>query len=206
MRTAMSSNRTFGFAVPWVEAFREEWVTVSRWSTVRVAHNVYSVPSRLIGYRLRARIHAASIELEYGGQTIERLERLRGNNHCRIDYRHLIHSLLRKPGAFERYIMYREALFPTVVFRKAYDRLGQSSKKWADLEYVRILHLAATTLESRVEQVLTKLLAQGELPEYEAVKALAAVPDVIVCPALSIPEPDLGCYDQLLETASEVPA
>lgn len=47
-----------------VEAFREEWVTVSRWSTVRVAHNVYSVPSGLIGYRLRARIHAGSIELE----------------------------------------------------------------------------------------------------------------------------------------------
>jgi hypothetical protein len=188
-----------------VDAFREEWVTVSRWSTVRVAHNVYSVPSRLIGYRLRARVHAASIDLEYGGQTIERMERLRGNNHCRIDYRHLIHSLLRKPGAFERY-MYREALFPTVVFRQAYDRLVQGSKKWADLEYVRILHLAATTLESRVEQALTKLLAQGELPEYEAVKALAAVPDVIVCPALSIPEPDLGCYDALLGTQSEVPA
>lgn len=188
-----------------VDACREEWVTVSRWSTVRVAHNVYSVPSRLIGYRLRARIQAASIELEYGGQTIERMERLRGNNRCQIDYRHLIHSLLRKPGAFERY-MYREALFPTVIFRQAYDRLVQSSKKWADLEYVRILYLAATTLESQVEQALVKLLAQGELPEYEAVKSLAAVPPVIVCPALSIPEPDLGCYDQLLVIESEVPA
>lgn len=188
-----------------LDAFREEWVTVSRWSTVRVAGNVYSVPSRLIGYRLRARIHAASIELEYGGQTIERMERLRGNNHYRIDYRHLIHSLLRKPGAFERY-KYREALFPTLVFRKAYDRLVQSSKKWADLEYLRILHLAATTLESRVEAALAKLLAQGEVPEYDGVKPLATVPEVIAWPSLSIAEPDLRSYDALLVDTREVPA
>ena len=102
--------------------------------------------------------------------------------------------------------MYREALFPTVVFRTAYDRLVESSTKWADLEYVRILHLAATMLESRVEQALTELLTQGELPEYDAVKALAALPEVIMCPSLSIREPDLGCYDQLLGAASEVPA
>jgi hypothetical protein len=154
---------------------------------------------------LRARVHAASIELEYGGQTIERMERLRGTKHHRIDYRHIIHSLLRKPGAFQRYL-YRDALFPTVVFRQAYDRLVESSKNWADLEYVRILHLAATTLECRVEQALARLLAQGEIPEYDAVKSLATVPDVIVCPALSIPELDLGSYDQLLGAVSEVPA
>ena len=57
-----------------------------------------------------------------------------------------------------------------------------------------------------MEQALTKLLGQDELPEYEAVKSLAALPEVIVCPALSIPEPDLGCYDRLLGTQSEVPA
>jgi hypothetical protein len=188
-----------------IDASREEWTTVTRWSTVRVAHNIYSVPSRLIGYCLRARVHAASIELEYGGQTIERMERLRGTKHHRIDYRHIIHSLLRKPGAFQRYL-YRDALFPTVVFRQAYDRLVESSKNWADLEYVRILHLAATTLECRVEQALARLLAQGEIPEYDAVKSLATVPDVIVCPALSIPELDLGSYDQLLGAVSEVPA
>lgn len=149
--------------------------------------------------------NAASIELEYAGQTIERMERLRGAKHCRIDYRHLIHSLLRKPGAFQRYI-YRDALFPTVVFRKAYDRLVQSSTNWADLQYVRILYLAATTLESRVEQALAELLSQGKVPEYDAVKSLAAVPDVIVCPPVSIPEPDLAFYDQLLGAAREVPA
>lgn len=185
--------------LPWrrLDAFREEWVSVSRWSTVRVAHNVYSVPSRLIGYRLRARIHGGWIELEYGGQLLERMERLRGHEHYRIDYRHIIHSLLRKPGAFQRYI-YREALFPTVVFRKAYDCLVENSGKWADLEYVRILHLAATTLESKVEEALVKLLDQGALPEYEAVRELSAQPQLIVWPEVSLPEPDLGSYDRLL--------
>ncbi|MFQ5853451.1 MAG: IS21 family transposase [Candidatus Binatia bacterium] len=180
-----------------LDSFREELVVVSRWSTVRVAGNTYSVPSRLRGYRLRACIYASHIELEYGGQLVERMERLRGKDRHRIDYRHLIHSLLRKPGAFQRYV-YREALFPTVVFRKAYDSLVEHSQKWADLEYLRILHLAATTLESKVEEALIKILDQGKVPEYGAVRELSAPPQVIVWPQVSIAEPDLGVYDELL--------
>jgi hypothetical protein len=131
------ASRPEGLALRRIDASREEWVTVTRFSTVRVAGNVYSVPSRLIGYRLRAR--SFTIDLEYWEHTIETMERLRGNNHCLIDYRNLIHSLLRKPGALERQ-RYREALFPTVVFRKAYDRLVQSSKEtgriWSTCELV----------------------------------------------------------------------
>jgi transposase len=181
-----------------VDSFRDEVVTVTRWSIVRVAGKTYSVPSRLIGYQLRARIHAAEIELEYGGTVVERMERLRGEGH-RIDYRHLVHSLIRKPGAFKRYV-YREALFPTVVFRKAYDSLVAQSDKWADLEYVRILHLAATTMESKVGEALSLILTEGEVPEYDRVKAIAAPEEHLPCPRVEIHEPDLTAYDALLES------
>ena len=181
-----------------LDSFRDEVVTVSRWSCVRLLKNTYSVPSRLIGHRLRARIHATHIELEYAGQLVQSMERLRGETRQRIDYRHLIHSLIRKPGAFRRYV-FREALFPTVVFRRAYDALVERSQKWADLEYVRILHLAATTLESKVEEVLTRILEEGEVPEYEAVKALAAPQEPAACPVVTVMEPDLSAYDRLLE-------
>jgi hypothetical protein len=186
-----------------IDAFREEVVGVSRSSTVRVAGNAYSVPSRLRGYRLRARVYAAHIELEYGGKLVQRMERLRGRDRHKIDYRHLIHSLLRKPGAFERYV-YREALFPTVLFRQAYDALRERSLQSADLEYLRILHLAATTVESDVEQALRTLLDQGQLPDYEAVKHLCGVSMPTQWPELSIAEPDLGCYDALLGSAEVV--
>ena len=96
--------------------------------------------------------------------------------------------------------MYREALFPSVIFRKAYDTLLARSSKWADLEYLRILHLAATTMESTVESALQQLLILENLPEYETVKALAEPGDVIPTPDVDIPPPNLGAYDSLLMT------
>jgi Mu transposase-like protein len=180
-----------------LDAFREQDVTVVRSSIVRILHNGYSVPSRLIGHRLKARIYADRIELYYRGQIVERLERMRGTDNHKVDYRHLVHSLVRKPGAFRRFV-YREAMFPTVVFRKAYDALADRSSKWADLEYLRILHLAATTLESRVEAALGKLLEEGRVPEYEAVRSMANPVEEIPWPQIQIPQPDLTTYDQLI--------
>jgi hypothetical protein len=75
-------------------------VTVSRFSTIRVLRNTYSVPSRLIGQTLTARVRAETIELYLGANRLERLPRLRGQQQQHIDYHHLIDSLVRKPGAF----------------------------------------------------------------------------------------------------------
>jgi hypothetical protein len=180
-----------------MDAFRELDVTVARSSVVRILHNAYSVPSRLIGHRLRARIFADEIELYYRGCVVERLERIRGNDNYRIDYRHIVYSLVRKPGAFQRFV-YREAMFPTLNFRKAYDSLKEKSTKWADLEYLRILHLAARTLESRVEAAIEKLLAEGRVPEYEAVRSIADLVEEIPWPKVQIQQPDLTVYDQLI--------
>ncbi len=180
-----------------LDAFRELDVTVARSSIVRIMHNAYSVPSRLIGHRLKARIYADVIELHYRGSVVERLERIRGTDNCRIDYRHMVHSLVRKPGAFRRFV-YREAMFPSITFRKAYDALLERSSKWADLEYLRILHLAATTLESRVEAALEKLLSEDLVPEYELVRSIADPVEEIPWPRIQIQQPDLAVYDQLI--------
>ena len=180
-----------------LDAFRELDVTVARSSVVRILHNSYSVPSRLIGHRLRARIYAEVIELYYRDQIVEHLERIRGYDNHKIDYRHIVSSLVRKPGAFRRFV-YREAMFPSVMFRKAYDALVEQSSKWADLEYLRILHLAATTLESRVEAALGKLLGEGRVPEYEVVRAMADPAEEIPWPQIQITQPDLTAYDQLI--------
>lgn len=180
-----------------LDAFREMEATVARSSVVRILHNSYSVPSRLIGHRLKVRIYADTIELSYRGQVVERLERIRGTDNHRIDYRHMVHSLVRKPGAFRRFV-YREDMFPSVVFRKTYDALVEKSSKWADLEYLRILHLAAMTLESRVEATLERLLAEGKVPEYDTVRCLADPTEVIAWPQVEIQPPDLTAYDQLI--------
>ncbi|TMA24198.1 MAG: transposase family protein [Deltaproteobacteria bacterium] len=179
-----------------VPAYTRYSVCVRKWSTIRISSRTYSVPSRLIGHRVDVHQHADVVEVYYAGKLVERMPRLRGSREHRIDYRHVIWSLVRKPGAFARY-RYREELFPTPVFRAAYDALCSRRGERADIEYVRMLHLAASTLEATVERVLAERLASGEAFDYASVRALA-VPEKPKVPELTgLAVPDLAVYDGL---------
>ena len=179
-------------------SYRELYVTVSRASAVRISNRSYSVSSRLMGARLRVRVLADIVELEYRGERVAVMERLVGTDKHRIDYRHIIHTLVRKPGAFRRYV-FREALFPSLEFRRAYDALLIEGSDRADLDYVRILHLAASDGEECVRGVLAGLLAMASPPTYEAVRAeVRGVRTPEGVPYLDITAPDLSVYDRLL--------
>ena len=80
---------------------------VRRWSTVRVSNHTYTVPSRLIGMEVEVRQYADHLEVYYKGRLVEHMDRVHGAGQAGIDYRHVIGSLVRKPGAFARY-RYRE--------------------------------------------------------------------------------------------------
>jgi Mu transposase-like protein len=176
---------------------KELLVKVNRFSLIRVQGNVYSVPSRLIGARLRARLRAETIELYQGASLVLRLPRIIGRNRQRIDYRHLIGSLLRKPGAFMAY-KYREEMFPTLVFRQAFDALQAQLPARAVREYLHLLHLAAHTSEAEVAAALEQLLAAGTLPTFEACRALLPRPVQALDSGLSTPVVDLTVYDRLM--------
>jgi hypothetical protein len=171
---------------------------VNAGSTIRVHCCAYSVPSRLIGEVVQVRVFEEQIEVRFGGDVQLACERLRGDKRHRIDYRHVIWSLVRKPGAFARYV-YREEMFPSVTFRRAYDAIvGDRAGVRADLEYLRILHLAASTLESDVEAALELLLTAKHAITLDAVKAITAGTAKPEIPDLE-PEPvDLASYDELL--------
>src|SRR5438105_1147384 len=153
---------------------KELRITVTRFSTIQVLGNTYSVPSRLIGTHLLIRVRAETLEGYVGTAHAFSLPRLVGKLQHRISYQHIIWSLVRKPGAFAAY-RYREDLFPTTTFRLAYDRLVAERPKRADHEYVRILHLAASTCEAEVETALTVLLETHKLPTCEAVRDLVGL-------------------------------
>jgi len=177
--------------------YREESAVVTSWSTVRVRRNTYSVPSRLIGETVRAHVYEQRLEVYHGGVLQIEVERLRGEGGHRINYRHVIWSLVQKPGAFARY-RYREDLFPSLTFRRAYDALSERLDAWkADLEYLRILYLAASTMEGDVEQALAHLLEAGEELGADAIKRVVAPPTIEV-PILEMPAVDLTSYDRLL--------
>lgn len=185
-----------------LEDFRALRVVVSRFSTIRVGHNVYSVASRLMGETVEVRLYPERLEVQYAGERVATLDRLRGHGQAAIDYRHLIGSLVRKPGAFARY-RYQAGLFPTVVFRQAYDTLVTRHGSRADVDYVRILHLAAHTSEQAVETVLGLLLERGTLRDSAQVKALVQ-PARIAVPTCVLTPLDLTVYDACLATAGGV--
>ena len=189
-------------AVERLVEFVEERVRVTCWGTICVRKNIYSVPTRLIGQQLRVRLYEDRLEAWFGERCELRCERLRGESKKRIDYRHLVWSLLRKPGAFERYV-YRAEMFPTRRFREAFDALSMTKQGTArDVEYLRILHLAASTMESDVEAALELLHTQGEELTADKVKALVEARRPAPVPALRPMTPDLHEYDALLEAVS----
>jgi hypothetical protein len=132
------------------------------------------------------------------GQLQLSCERLLGRNQKRIDYRHVIWSLIRKPGAFARYV-YREEMFPSPVFRQAYDAIQTPHRGTkGDVEYLRILHLAASTTEADVESALVRLLGEGAAITSAAIKMFVAADARPTIPMMVAPVVDLASYDSLL--------
>jgi hypothetical protein len=132
-------------------------VRVNTGSLIAVERNNYSVHSRLIGEIVEARVYSGHVEVWYGGQKVEQMPRLSGRSRYRIDYRHIIEWLVRKPGAFANY-RYREQLFPTSRFRKAYDLLREVAPRCCDRRYLEILNQAANEGEASVDDALRLLL------------------------------------------------
>ena len=176
-------------------------VRVSRSSTINVRTNTYSVPSRLIGQLIDLRIGAEQITVTHHGHLIQTMPRLVGKNLAAINYRHIIDSLVRKPGAFANY-RYREEMFPTSGFRMAWDSLRAAhSEKVADRMYVQILQLAAQESQDAVADALRYLLATEHTLAVERVRELVANATSIPAPTdIHVEAPDLCEFDSLLTT------
>lgn len=177
--------------------FTECTVRVSKFSTIRVKKQTYSVPARLRGERVRVRIHAETLDVYYGQKKTAILPRIRGKKGHRIDYRHIIDALVRKPGAFRNY-RYRDELFPTAYFRMAYDRLLTASPGRADKEYLLILWHAAHDSEDRVNAVIKRCI-------NASIEINAKTVDVFLSKnrgddarvSVNVPEADLRPFDEL---------
>jgi hypothetical protein len=191
-----------------LESLKRERVKVDSGSLIYVDRNAYSVHSRLIGERVEARIGAEIIEVWYAGKKVEDLPRLRGRGKHRVDYRHIIDWLVRKPGAFENY-RYREELFPTSRFRMAWDALRETSPSRVNRRYLEILELAAKEGEARVDDILRSLLEQGEMGEGKLnARVIAGIlsegATVPAATSINVEEVSLASFDALLGDEPEV--
>jgi hypothetical protein len=182
-----------------LEAVKRLAARVDCGSLIHVDRNAYSVNSRLIGQKVEVRLYVQHLEVWYGQKKVEELPRLRGRNQHRVHYRHVIDWLVRKPGAFADY-RYQADLFPSSLFRVAYDRLKSQYAGGADKQYLKILELAARESQSLVEAAIGHLADMDQAMSFEAVEALVRSGQQMGAPtAVRVDEVDLSAYDQLLD-------
>jgi hypothetical protein len=182
--------------------YEEIIVTVTSTSSFTLRKVFYTVPSRLIGHRLRVRLHDDRLELFIGGTHLMTLPRgrSRGNGahgHV-IDYRHVIHSLRRKPMALMK-LVYRDQLFPREAYARTFDRLIEALPERAACRMmVELLSLAhERACEAELAELLAEDIAARRLPDMASLRARFA-PDPAALPEVVVQLAPLSAYDALL--------
>ena len=188
--------------------FEEVVVTVSRTGGFTLRKVFYTVPSRLIGHRLRVRLFDDRLDVFIGGTHLLTLPRGRadanGKHDQVVNYHHIIHSLRKKPMAL-RGLVYRDKLFPRLEYRRTFDALiEQLPDKQACKITVELLALAHDRgCERELAEELARTLDAGELPDLAALSALFG-PDPARLPTVNVQLASLNGYEALIGTTCAV--
>ncbi|QDM25245.1 IS21 family transposase [Tardiphaga sp. vice304] len=187
--------------------YEEVNVDVTTSSAFTLRKVFYSVPSRLIGHRLRVRLYDDRLECFQGATHIITLRRGRtqpnGKHGHVIDYRHVIHSLRRKPMALLN-LVYRDQLFPRRVYARAFDALlAGIGERPACRAMVGLLALAhERACEAELGAVLQATLDDGILPDLKALIERFR-PKGMALPVVVVTLPSLAIYDQIAAAVGE---
>jgi transposase InsO family protein len=163
----------------------------------------YTVPSRLVGHRLRVKLYDDRLELLIGTTALMTLQRgrpgLNGKHGHVVDYRHVIHTLRRKPMALLN-LVYRDQLFPREAYRLMFERLREKlSDRAACKLIVELLSLAHERMcEAELATLLTEHLRADQLPELAALRSRFA-PDPARLPEVYVEMVALNVYESLTQ-------
>src|SRR6266851_2583063 len=180
----------------------ETIVTVTSSGGFTLRKVFYTVPSRLIGHRLRVRLYDDRLDLLIGGTPLMTLTRGRaaaaGKHGHVVDYRHVIDALRRKPMALLN-LVYRDQLFPRDAYRRNFDRLLETiAEKPACQLMVNLLALAHERgCEAELATILAADLAAGRLPDMAGLRERFA-PDPAALPEIVVQLTPLVAYEALL--------
>ncbi len=161
----------------------------------------YTVPSRLIGHRLRVRLYDDHLDVFIGATLLMTLPRGRASSSGKhdqvVDYRHVIHALKRKPMALMR-LVYRDQLFPREAYKRAFDLLVERlPERQACRIMVELLGLAHERgCERELAEELAACLEAGDLPDLNLLRIRFA-PDPASLPHVAVQLESLQAYDAL---------
>ena len=149
--------------------YEETSVVVTSSSGFTLHRVFYTVPSRLIGHRLGVRLYDDRLELFLSGTrhlTLPRGRPSKTGTHVHVvNYRHVIHSLKRKPMALKN-LVYRDALFPRNAYRRCFEvALERLTEREACRLAVTLLALAhEENCEAELAAEIDSVLDKGRLP------------------------------------------
>lgn len=180
--------------------YTEICATVSCASTIDVRRVTYTVPSQLQHEVLRVRLYHDRLECYLGVKQVCQLIRIYPTGKLtrarQINYRHVIHSLVKKPQAF-RYSQLRDDLFPSSIYRQIWHAVNNNmDAKLACKFMVGLLYLAATE-ECEVElgeAVMQKIAKQQPLRLIDFQNQFKKN---VVPPLITIVQHELKSYDTL---------
>jgi transposase InsO family protein len=181
--------------------YEETIVNVTSSSGFTLRKVFYTVPSRLIGHRLRVRLYDDRLECFLGATPLMTLRRGRahpsGKHGHVIDYRHVIHALRRKPMALLN-LVYREQLFPRRAYRRGFDALlAADGEKRACRTMVGLLVLAhERACEAELAAAIDAELNAGRVPQLDTL-ARRFAPDPATIPDITVELVPLHLYDEL---------
>ena len=170
------------------DGFEETLVRVTSTGGFSLRRVFYTVPSRLVGHRLRVRLYDDRLVVYAGTEELMTLPRGHagpGERRGRVvNYRHVLPSLRRKPMALLNWV-HRDGLFPRDAYRRAFDALReglhdrQACRRMVDLLALAHDHCCEAQLAAEIDRGLDA----GELPDPELLRKRfppkpAGIPDV----------------------------
>ena len=182
--------------------YEDVTVRVTSSGGFRLRKVFYTVPSRLVGHRLRVRLYDDRLEVFVGGTPLMTLPRGRprpdGRDESVVSYHHVIHALRRKPMALLG-LVYRDRLFPREAYRQTFEALlAHSSERDACRTIVALLALAHDrNCEAELAACLADGLRAGILPDIAELRTRFA-PDPTSVPHVTISLVSLKSYESLL--------
>lgn len=181
--------------------FSELHVKVTSSSTISVKRVTYTVPSRLIGSALLVHIYDERLVLFYGHEetlTLNRVYAQGANRERSVNYRHVIHSLAKKPNAF-RYSLLRDDLIPSGDFTLLWGKLTLDGLNDADCRYmVGLLVLADNyDCEDELGRYVLNAFEANQRPSTKQCHELFG-PEKVEMPMIISQQHSLNSYDCLM--------
>jgi len=181
--------------------FCEQYVKVTSSSTISVKRVTYTVPSRLIGHRILVHIYDTRLDLFLGHEKTLSLPRVYAQGHLRsraVDYRHVIHSLAKKPNAF-KYSQLREDLIPEGDFSLLWQQLTKEHVSDKDCRYMVGLLLIAHNYncEQALGRYVLKNHEQGKRISIDTCRTMFG-PSTVAIPPIVSRQHQISDYDALL--------